>query len=329
MNCQQVDRYILDYCNNILSPELAVELEQHAQECFICAKGLELTKIENSLLHSLPILEPSSDFTAKVMQNINIVNAANNNSLNNKANYPKSLLWLIPIAAVLVMFLTTSFPNIFNFNNTVQLSQEDSNPQIITESEQPLKISLNDSMNKTFNDGPVKEKVILNQNQAYLDNDNINIENEKIYELGSQDLTAYDREIMKQDSPNRAESMMRMANIDNASIELTPQNIPPEFSLLEVRHDSDEQLSYYYTDEENQIKLDIIIARISSVDEKANEEIDNVEQETQDVAGYNYSALNVLTFNFNNDDKEYLITIKSNLSEEKIISLSSSINFTN
>lgn len=71
MNCQQATRYIWDYCDNKLSPELSAAVESHCRECQHCNKHLQLTILENDSLKNhaeLPGLSP--DFTARVMKSI-------------------------------------------------------------------------------------------------------------------------------------------------------------------------------------------------------------------------------------------------------------------
>jgi len=71
MNCQQATRYIWDYCDNKLSPELVAAVESHCRECSQCSQHLQLTVLENEALKNpaeLPELSPG--FTARVMKNL-------------------------------------------------------------------------------------------------------------------------------------------------------------------------------------------------------------------------------------------------------------------
>jgi hypothetical protein len=71
MNCQQATRYIWDYCDNKLSPELGTAVESHCRECPQCNKHLQLTVLENEALNNTAELpQLSSGFTARVMKNL-------------------------------------------------------------------------------------------------------------------------------------------------------------------------------------------------------------------------------------------------------------------
>lgn len=71
MNCQQVTRYIWDYCDHKLSPELGAAIESHCRVCPHCSQHLQLTVLENEALKNtseLPELSPG--FTDRVMKNL-------------------------------------------------------------------------------------------------------------------------------------------------------------------------------------------------------------------------------------------------------------------
>ena len=70
MKCQLVDKFILDYCDNTLSPDLTREIDEHLKECTMCSHAVSLLKAENLVLYNLEKFEPSADFTDKVMQSI-------------------------------------------------------------------------------------------------------------------------------------------------------------------------------------------------------------------------------------------------------------------
>ncbi|MDD3852107.1 MAG: zf-HC2 domain-containing protein [Syntrophomonadaceae bacterium] len=71
MKCQHVDRYIYDFCDNRLSPDIHNEIESHLRECEPCRLKAELTQLENEVLSdksTIPAL--SGNFTDKVMENL-------------------------------------------------------------------------------------------------------------------------------------------------------------------------------------------------------------------------------------------------------------------
>ncbi len=355
MNCQQVDKYILDYCDNNLSPELTAELEQHFLNCSVCTKGLELTRLEESFLYNLPPIEPGADFTAKVMQNINAVNLTTVNQPLYKFRLSRQQLLLLPVAAVFILFLTTSFPSMFNPDKFTGISQvEDAGPPVSLESE-PVRISLNDG-NDNYVSEPIKQKEVINSNNSapvsgggsideskdqsgnLTGSDNEADNAIKSYAANPEvpETVIYDRELMKQDNPNRAEQHFRMASIDSAGINLSPQNIPAEFSLLEVQNNGADVITYCYIDEPNQITLDITIAKTEPEseettinEEESGQELTLFNLPELETSGFNETLLNHLSWELNTDNELYIVTIKSNLPQEDIITLSSSITLSN
>ncbi|MGS0764633.1 anti-sigma factor family protein [Syntrophomonas curvata] len=71
MNCRQVDKYLYDYCDNILNPEQQAQIEEHLVECPVCSKIVDESLLESSILHEqweIPGLP--DDFTDRVMNQI-------------------------------------------------------------------------------------------------------------------------------------------------------------------------------------------------------------------------------------------------------------------
>lgn len=71
MNCQLFERYVFDYCDDNLSPDLKAKMDKHRQECPRCNNQVKLTYLENQVLRDtsdLPVL--ADDFTSRVMQQV-------------------------------------------------------------------------------------------------------------------------------------------------------------------------------------------------------------------------------------------------------------------
>lgn len=97
MNCQQISKYIYQYCEGKVSAELYNEITRHLQECNNCLYNYKLTKLENNVLSDqtdIPTLK--SDFSLKVMtqitpdyHNINSLKSRKSiwQKLNNKSKY--------------------------------------------------------------------------------------------------------------------------------------------------------------------------------------------------------------------------------------------------
>ena len=71
MNCQQVDKYLYDYCDNILTPDQQILLQQHLAGCPGCRQVVDQALLETSILREewdTPALP--ADFTSRVMKQI-------------------------------------------------------------------------------------------------------------------------------------------------------------------------------------------------------------------------------------------------------------------
>ena len=131
-----------------------------------------------------------------------------------------------------------------------------------------------------------------------------------------------------------------MASLPNENqINLQIQNIPEEYTLFEVIDNQENSITYCYTDEDNQVTLDITISELvpdvqtyeetneQTSEEEKLEKTDSLSIEPHGVEE-SISPLNVLSYILNKDNKSYIISIKSNLSKEDINKLYSSITFT-
>lgn len=71
MNCQQIDRFIWDYCDNNLSPTMRSRIEKHLQYCAHCRNKVELTLMENEAMKSPDNMPSLSDnFTADLIMTL-------------------------------------------------------------------------------------------------------------------------------------------------------------------------------------------------------------------------------------------------------------------
>ena len=47
MKCQHVNRYLYDFCDNSLSPDIQNQINNHLHECESCRLKVQLTQLEN------------------------------------------------------------------------------------------------------------------------------------------------------------------------------------------------------------------------------------------------------------------------------------------
>ncbi|MCX6842390.1 MAG: zf-HC2 domain-containing protein [candidate division WOR-3 bacterium] len=70
MNCDEVRRLVQDYVTRELSPENRRLLDAHLVECAECQRELALMTAVVSTLDHQPVLEPSANFSARVLGNL-------------------------------------------------------------------------------------------------------------------------------------------------------------------------------------------------------------------------------------------------------------------
>ncbi|NLB89513.1 MAG: zf-HC2 domain-containing protein [Syntrophomonadaceae bacterium] len=347
MKCQLVDRFILDYCDNTLSPDLTREIEEHLKECAMCRDAVSLLKAENLVLYNLEKLEPSADFTDKVMENIkaNMV-AAEPQKSSKKTKIPYYML--LPVAAVLLFMLTINLPDVFNMGAKRDTAMDNRKmAEDITLLQQEIHIAQN---NNITTENIIDEEATLGDTEAYSysgkEDSNSEIlrssseedsNNEEVFILNQEKETSFIPD--KLELSSRSE-IIKMASLPNENqINLQIQNIPEEYTLFEVIDNQENSITYCYTDEDNQVTLDITISELvpdvqtyeetneQTSEEENLEKTDSLSIEPQGVEE-SISPLNVLSYILNKDNKSYIISIKSNLSKEDINKFYSSITFT-
>lgn len=336
MNCQQVDKYILDYCDNKLSPDLAHKIEQHLLNCPMCSKAVDLCKAEGSILYSLANYEPSANFTNKVMDSIRSEALLTTNNVNQTKKIRKPLFMLIPVAAVILLLVTSDLSGIFNMGSKLDQTSSIENS---VQDKTPLTQEVRIAQSENINDGVL----------GYVDKfEKLTTENEKIItkEAHENPTIVYDRQMMKQANSNRAEQI-RMASMSSENkLNFIVENVPEEFSLLEVKDGQENSITYSYINDTNQTTLDITITEVTNentttCDESTEGDINILmvgpeqelgpepepeleleEQETPEL------PLNNLSWELNQDNQLYIVTLQSNLPEEDIINLFSLITIT-
>lgn len=138
MNCRQVDKYLYDYCDNILNPEQRAQIEQHLIHCPSCRRIVDEALLESSILREeLQTPELPNDFTARVMNQIacTAIQAGPGmiqSGLKNHSKWPRRLISLTAIGAVLLIALC--IPGMLKNQDLVQVAdREQTSPKIANE----------------------------------------------------------------------------------------------------------------------------------------------------------------------------------------------------
>jgi len=67
MNCDDVKELLQDYVTRELDPDRRKFVDEHLLECDECRRELALVSVVVSSLDTIPVLEPSADFSRNVM----------------------------------------------------------------------------------------------------------------------------------------------------------------------------------------------------------------------------------------------------------------------
>ncbi|NLJ72081.1 MAG: zf-HC2 domain-containing protein [Syntrophomonadaceae bacterium] len=324
MNCQQINKYILPYCDNNLPPELVRQIDEHIASCESCANNITLTRIENSVLHNLPALEPRTDFTNDVMQKV-FVTTPKDYKL--KSLSKKALVTLIPIAAVLLVFIATTMPNFFNLSkiSSPDISQMEvknyaPRPQTAKEpSQESLRQTVDtgqkiaDSENTAINE-PKEDSVKLADNNnvfmANIEANNFKEEAEKIENYSS-----------------RAAKLKTLDNNAN-KIEISLANIPSDYILANVYNVSNQEIAYQYIDSNNNLTLDITLTKLETdIVEESQPFSISADMASQDeiTSTCNISQVNEYSLELVNDADLYLVNFISSMPLEELIKIASSV----
>lgn len=120
MNCQQIDKYVYEYCDGNLSPEIALQIEEHLTKCVTCNNMVQLTYMENAVLKDALTVDAIDDnFTSRVMGAVSarqtIQSQADIHSL--KTSRTRKVSLFIAAAAAIVLLITGVLPDFYNTFN--------------------------------------------------------------------------------------------------------------------------------------------------------------------------------------------------------------------
>lgn len=124
MNCQQADKYIFEYCDGRLSPELLQEIEAHLLDCEVCSNLAMLTRMENEALKeamTAAVLDMGEDFTGRVMASLtaSAVPALTDIQIIKPGRFRRPAVYWAAAAAI-VLLLAASLPALLNNFSGVQ-----------------------------------------------------------------------------------------------------------------------------------------------------------------------------------------------------------------
>lgn len=277
MNCQLIDQYVFDYCENNLSPTLKEKIDHHLAECQRCSQQVNLTCLENEFLtdkSDLPVL--TDDFTNKVMHKIQGLEqksavVAFPQTKTGRVKFADLMMTAAVIGLVVLMVIVT--PQLIPSTPMTQVSDrqtldqaEDTTTGKVEFGQDAVSMNQNEVAIKAYYDssaksapqpeGPSdttpapavskpKEPVMVAVNDASI--------SERAYTFAPDQV-----------SPSRMGGDSVKENMSHASMEpIHPVQLPDDFKLIEVYNSDDpavQELIYNYTDERNRL----LVIRINS-----------------------------------------------------------------
>jgi len=249
MNCQQVDKYLYDYCDNILTPDQQILLQQHLAGCPGCRQVVDQALLETSILREewdTPALP--ADFTSRVMKQIaakpipqagSTVNPA---VVNRKGPWQR---WFMGVVAAAAVFLMVVYgPEIIKNEKIINVADRE---QFASEPAGD-KVKVKSLANKDFLVGGKGEetgktnKVLLSlPEHAQFDSSDVNhnspapVSQKESISYGASDSTASNYAIEKSiDQQQSKEDAMVASDI----IAVRPVNLPASYTMTDKIDDT-------------------------------------------------------------------------------------------
>lgn len=343
MNCQLIDQYVFDYCENNVSPALREKIDHHLAECQRCSQQVNLTCLENEFLtdkSDLPDLP--DDFTDKVMLKIR--------SSEQKAAvvpFPQTKTGrvkfadLILTAAVmgLVVLLVIVTPQLIPSSPLTQVSErqtpnqaEDIGTLETGSGQDAAAMKVPDDAGSAKSVPPTvkqestapspavttpEEPVMIALNDADI--------SERAYTFAADQ--AY---------PSRmgSDSVMDNKNSTAAMAPIHPVQLPDNFRLVEV-YDTDDpavdELIYNYTDERNRLLVIRISSTVSESEPAAlmMSQAEPVKEEAEASSSAEKTVLDNLevSFTVQVNDQDYEVTLNGALPADEMGTLAQNLKF--
>jgi hypothetical protein len=240
MNCRQVDKYFYDYCDNVLSPDQRVLVDQHLAECHNCRQAVDLALLETSILREewdTPALP--ADFTARVMERIAAAPIPQSGpaAAHFKRPWPRWFMSIAAAAAVLLMVLYA--PGMIKNENVINVADRE---QIVSESagdkatvKRPAANTEDVLMGSKGEAVGNNNKVYLSQaNQEQFDSYNTNqpsptiTPTNKPISYGAEDSTVSDNFTTKSADQNKEETVAAAS-----AFPVQPANLPASYNIID------------------------------------------------------------------------------------------------
>ena len=338
MKCQHVNRYLYDFCDNSLSPDIQNQINNHLHECESCRLKVQLTQLENEVLSDKSTIPPLSDnFTDKVMENLNLRMASS--AVTNRNKVPSlfktgNLAWTAALMAIVLLMIVIA-PQVIPNENQLQIADQSENnidgQALVENRAKTFKTMKNDkvdpeiSTTKEYHDS--KEPLIKptgkisneKQQVAMVLNDSVPINDNQFTNNQSESALP---------SRNSVSSAPASASIGPANAEFPyPINIPASYNFTNADKIDNRTVQYSFS-ESGQRELSVIVTNVQSNSGDLNNAKIAMNSDTLLRNEFNTSTeLNPDEIIFEINGVRYAASLSGNISSEEANELMKVINF--
>lgn len=339
MNCQQIDKYLYDYCDGTISPELKQVIEEHLQTCPFCRNNHKLTLIENEALKEGFVPALSTDFTGRVVAAINSRNlevCPQNVFIRAIKELGLTRIYLVSavvaVIAILAIFNTGWFDH-FNFriaDNDNVLQTHKSNPTSSANVTKSINIKNGEvgtkNLNNVFND--VQAETGSDENTPKISKSPNEIETD-ISDTNTPLTVNDDSSIANPPKSMSIASIQQTARGGGheALLILKPINVPSEYEMTGFNQNG-QNITYKYSNivDENKEFAVVISPQTTAV---SNQDL-MMEQPKADITNLetkkNFDSSSI-TKSIIHNSKAYNVTISGSLNQSELESLAKSLDF--
>ncbi len=240
MNCRQVDKYLYDYCDNVLSPDRRVLFDQHVAGCHSCRQAVDEALLETSILREewdTPTLP--DDFTSRVMERINASPIPQSGLVATNVKRSWSRWFMGATAAAVVLLMVLYAPGMIKNEKIINVADRE---QIVSESagdkatvKRPAANPEDVLMGSKGEAVGNNNKVYLSQaNQEQFDSYNTNqpsptiTPTNKPISYGAEDSTVSDNFTTKSADQNKEETVAAAS-----AFPVQPANLPASYNIID------------------------------------------------------------------------------------------------
>ena len=307
MNCQQIDKYIYEFCDNRLAPQMQDGIKAHLDHCESCRDKVAAARHEGHLLRSMETIPPlQPDFTARVIALIQGNSGRRRAGLFARGAFGRSrpLRWWWGAAGAAVLLLVLYSLPLLQQPVGIRLAEQNDPGSLQTET-LPAAMNSIPEISPKPEGTQVAESVIETEIEAIKET-----VKEPVAESAPEPRARYDQVAM-QDSPTSASPNhtalrqasphvpeTRSASIAAAPVDqaikspyptnpnrgvglltLHPTNLPSEYSLQTVISNSEQDITFIYKNQVTQQELSLRLTAVTNQSDQV--EMENLANDTQ------------------------------------------------